>query len=99
MIYNNERDNGDENVEEIDNNQADSSANLGTSDLGETTGTLTDAVAGAMIGAPFGLFGTVIGGVAGGVIGNQMVESTEADNNTIGSNNPDVSNNTNSKDK
>ena len=95
MNYSNERNNFGKNVEESGNNQAGSDANLGTSDLSETAGTLTDAVAGAMIGAPFGLFGTVIGGVAGGVIGNQMVESTEEDNNTA-SNNRESSNNNNS---
>ncbi|MEK3988629.1 MULTISPECIES: glycine zipper family protein [Robertmurraya] len=73
MNQSNERNNfGDENVEEVDNNQ-------NPSDSSETTGTLNGAVAGAMIGAPFGLVGAVIGGVSGGAIGNQMVEGTEAD--------------------
>lgn len=98
MKHSNEQNNFDGSIEESGNNLASSNANQDTGGLVETTGTLTDAVAGAMIGAPFGLFGTVIGGVAGGVIGNQMVESPEADNN-IGSNNRDVSDNTNSKNK
>lgn len=98
MNNGNERNNLGENVEDIDNNQADRTANVGTSDFGETTGTLTDAVSGAMIGAPFGLVGAVIGGVAGGVIGNQMVESTETDNN-IDSNNRDEKSNTSSINK
>ena len=73
MNQSNERNNfGDENVEELDNNP-------NPSDSSETTGTLNGAVAGAMIGAPFGLVGAVIGGVSGGAIGNQMVEGTEAD--------------------
>src|SRR3954447_21167478 len=95
MNQSNERNNFGENVEESGTNQDGSNANLGTSDFGEAAGTFTDAVAGAMIGAPFGLIGTVIGGVSGGVIGNQMVETTEADNNTA-SNNHDGSNNTSS---
>jgi phage tail tape-measure protein len=92
MNHSDERNNFDGNVEESGNNQAGSVANQDTSDFGETVGTFTDAVAGAMIGAQFGLIGTVIGGVSGGVIGNQMVETTEADNNTA---NRDVSNNIN----
>lgn len=73
MNQSNERNNfGDENVEENDNNQ-------NVSDYSEAAGTLNGAVAGAMIGAPFGLVGAVIGGVSGGAIGNQMVEGTEAD--------------------
>jgi phage tail tape-measure protein len=86
MNHSNERNNLGENLEESGNNQTGSNANLGTSDTGETAGTLTDAVAGAMIGAPFGLFGAVIGGVSGGIIGNQLVETAEADTNTASSN-------------
>jgi uncharacterized protein YcfJ len=74
------------NPEESGNNQAGSNGKQGTSDFGETAGTLTDAVAGAMIGSPFGLIGTVIGGVSGGVIGNQMGEGAEVDNNTASKN-------------
>ncbi|MEH7277061.1 hypothetical protein [Neobacillus vireti] len=72
--------------EESGNNQADGIANQGTSDFGETAGTITDAVAGAMIGSQFGLIGTVIGGVSGGVIGNQMVEEAEAGNDSASNN-------------
>jgi uncharacterized protein YcfJ len=98
MNHSNDSNNFDENLEEGRDNQVGSQADLGTSDVAETTGTLTDAVAGAMIGAPFGLFGTVIGGVAGGVIGNQLVETTEEDNHTA-SNNREIRNNSDSINK
>jgi uncharacterized protein YcfJ len=86
MNQSNDRTNFGGNPEESGNNQAGSNAKQGTSDFGETAGTLTDAVAGAMIGSPFGLIGTVIGGVSGGVIGNQMGEGAEVDNNTASKN-------------
>ena len=86
MNQSNERNNFGGNPEESGNNQAGSNAKQGTSDFGETTGTLTDAIAGAMIGSPFGLIGTVLGGVSGGVIGNQMGEGAEVDNNKASKN-------------
>lgn len=95
MVHSNKPNNLSGNVEDSGNNQAGSQ---GTRDVGEAAGTFTDAVAGAMIGAPFGLVGTVIGGVTGGIIGNQIVETDEADDNTV-SKNRDVSNNSNSINK
>lgn len=86
MNQSNDRNNFGGNPEESGNNQSGSNAKQGTSDYGETVGTLTDAVAGAMIGSQFGLIGTVIGGVSGGVIGNQMGEGAEVDNNTASKN-------------
>jgi uncharacterized protein YcfJ len=98
MNQSNEHNNFGGNAEEGGNNQAGGNANQGTSDFGETSGTITDAVAGAMIGSQFGLIGTVIGGVSGGIIGNQMVEEAEAGTDTASSNR-EVSNNINSINK
>ncbi|WHZ00461.1 hypothetical protein QNH48_15380 [Neobacillus sp. YX16] len=86
MNQSNDRNKVGDYPEESGNNQAGSNAKQGTTDFGETAGTLTDAVAGAMIGSPFGLIGTLIGGVSGGVIGNQMGEGAEVDNNTASKN-------------